>query len=128
MARIWMFIGCVYGSLAVAMSAVAAHALPARLDARALQSVQSAIQMQGWHALALVAAALWMFRAPQGAATLANLAAIAFTLGVLLFSGSIYLMTLADLRLGPTAPTGGLMLIAGWLLLAASALAAGPTP
>ena len=128
MARIWMFIGCMYGALAVAMAAVAAHALPARLDARALQSIQSAIQMQGWHALALVATALWIFRAPPGAFNLANLAATAFAFGVLLFSGSIYLMTLGDIRLGPTAPTGGLMLIAGWLLLGASALAAGRTP
>ena len=127
MARVWMFIGCLYGATAVAMAAIAAHALPARLDARALASVQSAIQMQGWHALALFLAAFWMLRAPPASFQLASLACIGFALGVLLFSGSIYLMTMAGIRLGPTAPAGGLLLIAAWLLLGVSALVQGTT-
>lgn len=126
MARVWMFIGCLFGASAVAMAAVAAHALPARLDARGLASVQSAIQMQGWHALALVLAAFWMLRAPPASLTLANFACVAFALGVVLFSGSIYLATLVGIHLGPTAPAGGLLLIAAWLLLGVSALVQGP--
>jgi len=128
MAALWICIGCLYGALAVAMSAVAAHALPTTMAPRAVASVQSAIQMQGWHAIALVLTGLWMLRAPRASLTLANLAGAAFALGVLLFSGSIYAMTLAGVRLGPTAPAGGLLLIAGWLLLGASALAAGRRP
>lgn len=128
MARLWMFVGCLTGALAVAMAAVAAHALPARLDARALASVGSAIQMQGWHALALLLTGFWMLRAPPASLQLANFAALAFAAGLLLFCGSVYLMTLAGIRLGPTAPLGGLLLMAGWLLLGASALAMGPTP
>jgi uncharacterized membrane protein YgdD (TMEM256/DUF423 family) len=123
-----MALGCLYGALAVAMSAVAAHALPATVAPRSVASIQSAIQMQGWHAIALVLTALWMLRAPPASLSLATLAGTAFALGVLLFSGSIYAMTLAGIRLGPTAPAGGLLLIVGWLLLGASALAAGRTP
>ena len=108
------------------MSAVAAHALPATLDAHALQSVQSAIQMQFWHAIALVLTSLWMLAAAPASIRLANMAGFGFALGTVLFSGSIYLIVLAGIRLGPTAPAGGLLLIAAWLLLAGSALRAEP--
>ncbi len=122
-ARVWLVAGSLAGFGTVVMAAVAAHALPQRLEPRALAAVQSAIQMQGWHALALILTGLWVARGTP--ALLANLAGGAFLLGLLLFSGSIYLAELAGVHLGPTAPTGGLLLMAGWLLLAASAIAAG---
>ncbi len=119
-----MAIGALLGGTAVAMAAIAAHALPQRLDAKALESIHSAIQMQGWHALVLLFTALWIVRAGPLPGTIASLAGAAFILGTLLFSGSIYLGHLAGLHPGPTAPTGGILLMLGWLLLAASALAA----
>ena len=125
-ARIWIAAGSLAGFGAVAMAAVAAHALPQRLDPRALHAVESAIQMQGWHALALVLTGLLVARG--GPALLANLAGGAFLLGLLLFCGSIYAADLAGIHIGPTAPTGGLLLMAGWLLLAASAIAGGRIP
>jgi uncharacterized membrane protein YgdD (TMEM256/DUF423 family) len=128
MARFYMFFGALLGFAAVALSAVAAHALPSRLDAKALTAVQSAIQMQGWHALVLLFCAVWMLRAPPASLVWANVAGAAFSLGVVLFSGSIYAGELGGVRIGPTAPTGGILLMAGWLLLAVSALRAGPTP
>jgi uncharacterized membrane protein YgdD (TMEM256/DUF423 family) len=122
-ARVFAVVGAVAGCGAVAMAAVAAHALPQRLDARALAAVQSAIQMQGWHAIALVLTALWLVRLGGGAAYLAATAAgIAFTLGLLLFCGAVYAHDIGGVRLGPVAPAGGFLLMAGWLLLAASAL------
>jgi uncharacterized membrane protein YgdD (TMEM256/DUF423 family) len=125
-ARILAAFGAVAGCGAVAMAAVAAHALPQRLDARALAAVQSAIQMQGWHALAVLFTALWITRITTGPSRLAaNAAGAAFTLGVLLFCGAIYAHEIGGIRLGPIAPTGGVLLMAGWLLLAASALLAG---
>jgi uncharacterized membrane protein YgdD (TMEM256/DUF423 family) len=122
-ARIWVAAGSLAGFGAVAMAAVAAHALPQRLEPRALAAVHGAIQMQGWHALALVLTGFLV--AGGGPALLANLAGGAFLLGMLLFCGSIYLADLAGIHLGPTAPAGGLLLMAGWLLLAASAIFAG---
>jgi uncharacterized membrane protein YgdD (TMEM256/DUF423 family) len=121
---LWMILGALSGGVAVAMSAIAAHALPQRLPPKALAGVQSAIQMQGWHAIALILTALWLLRAGPLPATIANLAAAAFALGMLLFCGSIYLGDLAGIRLGPTAPLGGILLMAGWVLLAISAAAA----
>jgi len=125
-ARVWVATGSLAGFCAVAMSAVAAHALPQRLDSRALRAVESAVQMQGWHALALVLTGLLVMRGAP--ALLANLAGGAFLLGMLLICGSIYAGELAGLRIGPTAPAGGLLLMAGWLLLAASAIAGGRAP
>jgi uncharacterized membrane protein YgdD (TMEM256/DUF423 family) len=127
--RIFVALGGVAGCGAVAMAAVAAHALPQRLDAKALAGVQGAIQMQGWHAIALLLAALLALRLTGPALLAAHLAGGAFALGLLLFCGAVYAHDLGGISLGRTAPTGGLLLMAGWLLLAASALLpAGPRP
>ncbi len=121
---LWMVLGSLAGGTAVAMAAAAAHALPARLTPKALNAVQAAVQMQGWHAIALVLVALWLLRAGPLPYMVANLAGAAFALGIVLFCGSVYLGDLAGVRLGPTAPIGGVLLMAGWLLLGMSALLA----
>lgn len=125
-ARVFAVVGGLAGCGAVAMAAVAAHALPQRLDTRALAAVQGAIQMQGWHAIALVLTAMWLVRLSGGAAYLAATAAgAAFALGTVLFCGAVYAHDIGGVRLGPIAPAGGFLLMAGWLLLVASALLAG---
>ncbi len=131
MGRLWMVLGALAGAGAVGLSAAAAHALPQRLDARGLAAVQSAIQMQGWHALALVLTGLWLLRGPMPGTLphlLGNLAGAGFALGMLLFCGAVYANHLAGLHAGPTAPVGGVLLMLGWLLLAGSALFAGVAP
>ena len=127
MGRIWMALGALTGAGAVGMAAAAAHALATRLDAKAMAAMQSAIQLQGWHALALVLTGLWIMRAPPLAHTLGNLAALGFALGMLLFCGAVYANHLAGQHFGPAAPIGGVLLMVAWVLLAASALAVGPT-
>ncbi len=127
--RFFGVLGGLAGCAAVAIAAIAAHALPQRLDARALAAVQSAIQMQGWHAIALVLTALWLTRVSGISLMLALGAGAAFTFGVLPFCGAVYAHDLGGIRLGSTAPTGGVLLMAGWLLLTASAaFAAGAKP
>jgi len=124
MERVWIACGGVAGCTSVAMAAAAAHALSNRLDPRALEAVRSAVQMQGWHAIALVMVGVWIGRLSGAAALLGNLAGCAFAVGVLLFCGSVYAGELAGVRIGPTAPAGGILLMIGWLLLAASAIKA----
>jgi uncharacterized membrane protein YgdD (TMEM256/DUF423 family) len=128
MGRIFLALGALAGALAVGMAATAAHALPQRLDTKALDAVRSAVQMQAWHAIALVLTGLWLMRAPPFAHQLGTLAGFGFLLGALLFCGGIYAHHLAGMATGPVAPIGGVLLILAWLLLMASALAAGPTP
>jgi len=118
MQRSWIALGSLAGVTAVAMAAVAAHGLGG-LDPAALAMVRSAVEMQGWHALALLGCGLW---APRGG-RLADCAGTAFALGIVLFCGAVYAQGLFGLRLGIVAPTGGTLLMLGWLLLGGSALA-----
>ncbi|WP_428483807.1 DUF423 domain-containing protein [Rhodopila sp.] len=115
MQRIWIGLGSLAGFGAVAMAAFAAHGI---VDATAARIVGSGVQMQGWHALALFGTGLW---APRGG-VLADAAGAAFTVGLLLFCGSVYSVGLAGVSWGLLAPTGGILLMIGWLLLGASAL------
>ncbi len=115
MQRFWIAIGSLAGFGAVAMGAVAAHAVA---DPVAQRMVASGVQMQGWHALALLGVALW---APRGG-RLADAAGVAFLVGMILFCGSVYALGLGGISLGRVAPTGGMTLMLGWLLLGASAL------
>ena len=117
--KLWLFLGAVAGLGAVVLSAWAAHGAPARLDAHALAVLDNGITMQGWHALALVGAALWADR--QGG-WLPNLAGAGFALGLLLFCTGVYASAIGGVSLGPLAPVGGSLLMAGWALLAVSAL------
>ena len=91
-----------------------------RLDPAALRMVSSAVQMQGWHAPALVLAGIW---APRGG-LFAHLAGAAFALGLLLFCGAVYSLALRGVSWGLVAPTGGMLLMLGWALLGLSALRA----
>jgi uncharacterized membrane protein YgdD (TMEM256/DUF423 family) len=117
MQRIWIGLGALAGLGAVAMAAFAAHGIA---DASALRIVSSGVQMQGWHALALLAVGLW---APRGG-RLADAAGTAFAVGLVLFCGALYSLALTGASWGLVAPTGGILLMVGWLLLAASALLA----
>ncbi len=128
MTRLMMIFGALAGAGAVGMAAAAAHALPSRLDARGMAMVNSAVQMQGWHALALVITGVWCLRAGPAALMLGQCAGAAFMIGILLFCGAVYSIAFAGVRLGPTAPIGGIALMIGWVLLALSALRAGPLP
>jgi uncharacterized membrane protein YgdD (TMEM256/DUF423 family) len=119
MQRLWIAIGALAGFGAVAMSAVAAHALAA-LPVTSVAMVRSGVEMEGWHALALFGTGLW---APRGG-RLADAAGAAFTLGLLCFCGSVYALGLVGVSLGVVAPTGGILLMLGWLLLGVSALRA----
>jgi len=126
MGRIFVALGALAGGGFVALAAVAAHALPQRLDPKALEAVRSAIQMQGVHALALVLTGIWVMRLGGVAHLLGTVAGFGFLLGMLLFCGAIYAHHLGGFATGRLAPTGGILMIAAWLVLAASALAAGP--
>jgi uncharacterized membrane protein YgdD (TMEM256/DUF423 family) len=115
MQRIWIGLGGLAGFGAVAMAAVAAHGIA---DPAAWRTVSSGVQMQGWHALALLCVGLW---APRGG-WLTQAAGVAFVVGLILFCSAVYALGLAGTSLGMAAPAGGILLMLGWLCLAASAL------
>ncbi len=117
MHRLWIGLGGLFGAGAVGMAAAAAHAL-AGLSPGALHVVESGVQIQGWHALALIGCGVWS----QRRGGLAHWAAAAFAIGTVLFCAAVYCVGLTGISLNAVAPTGGILLILGWLLLAASAL------
>ena len=119
MERIWIALGAVAGLTGVAMAALAAHGL-GWLDPRALGMVNSAVQIQGWHAGALVLAGVWARRGGLAA----HFAGAAFALGTALFCLAVYLQALGALALGPVAPIGGGLLMLGWVSLGISAFTA----
>lgn len=114
-ARILLLGACLAGGTGVALGAFGAHALKNRLAPAMLEVWQTAVLYQLVHALAALVAGLLLW---QGAGNPARWAGGLFLLGILLFSGSLYLLALDAPRwLGPVTPVGGLAFLAGWLLL-----------
>lgn len=114
--RHFILIGAMCGFLAVALGAFAAHALKSLLSSGLLATFQTGVEYQAMHALALLAVGL-LGRGRPGRAL--NLAGWAFATGILLFSGSLYLLALTDIRwLGAITPFGGSAFLVGWAALA----------
>jgi uncharacterized membrane protein YgdD (TMEM256/DUF423 family) len=109
-----MLAAAALGATGVMLGAFGAHALQARLNAAQLASWDTAVKYHLIHSVALLALALFAAQSQRSI----QLPAGAFTLGVLLFSGSIYLLVLTGQRwLGPVTPIGGLCFIVGWISL-----------
>jgi uncharacterized membrane protein YgdD (TMEM256/DUF423 family) len=135
----WIAVGAILAGLAVACGALAAHGLDSRftewyagqtrsaggrdvpLAEKYLADFRTAAEYQMDHALGLVAVGLlWLFRGPSRALTIA---AWSLLLGCVLFSGSLYMLTLTGFRLlGAVTPVGGIAFLVGWGALAASAV------
>ena len=119
MARLWLLLSALAGFTGVALGAFAAHGLKSRLSPESLAVFQTGSHYQMIHALALLGVALLALQAPS---RLVNLAGGCFALGILLFSGSLYLLTLSGIAgLGIITPFGGLALLGGWLCLGLAA-------
>ncbi|HMP75695.1 MAG TPA: DUF423 domain-containing protein [Kiritimatiellia bacterium] len=119
--RFLLTAACIAGGTAVILGAFGAHALKGRLTPESLASFETGVRYQMFHALALFAAA-WLAERTAGGLPLA--AGALWSIGILLFSGSIYLLATRALFgiegwrwLGPVTPLGGLCLIAGWIVL-----------
>jgi uncharacterized membrane protein YgdD (TMEM256/DUF423 family) len=110
----WIRIAACIGMTGVLLGAFGAHGLRGRVDAAQLASWHTAVNYQLFHALALLA--LGLFESASGRSLGAT--PWLFACGVVLFSGSIYLLVLTPWRwLGPVTPIGGLLLVAGWASL-----------
>ena len=110
----FLFIAAVLGAIAVAFGALGAHALEETLTAKQLDSWATAVRYQMWHSLLLIVLATGpVFKTPPG-----QRIGLLFIVGVIFFSGSIYLLTAGLGFLWPVTPVGGLLLVTGWVLLA----------
>jgi uncharacterized membrane protein YgdD (TMEM256/DUF423 family) len=120
MERFFFGIGALSALLAVAAGAFGSHALKTRLSPEMLSVFEIGVRYQMYHAFALIACAWAYIRWPG---TLVSTSGWLFVGGTIIFSGSLYLLSLTGTRwLGAITPIGGVALMAGWLCLAWSAM------
>ena len=121
MDRTFLFFGSLLGFLGVAFGAFGAHALKGRLSADMLVVFETGVRYQMYHAFAILIVAAAIGRI--GDANLLVLAGWFFVAGVLLFSGSLYVLSLSGVGvLGAITPVGGLLFLIGWVCLGLFAL------
>jgi len=113
--------GSVLGAIAVALGAFGAHGLKKIVPAETVQTFQTGVQYQMYHALALLIAGLLYEKCSQ---RFVKIAGTLFIIGVILFSGSLYVLTAGKAaetaaldKAGIITPLGGLAFIGGWLFL-----------
>lgn len=121
MDRTFFLLGAVVSGLAVAMGAFGAHALRPILGPEYIDTYETAARYQMYHGLALLGVSWAANRWPDS--PLVRWAGWAFLAGVIIFSGSLYLMSVTKLRfLGAITPIGGVAMISGWAMLAWNAI------
>lgn len=120
MDRTFLLAGAVAGFIGVAFGAFGAHGLRGRLSPEMLAVFETGVRYQMYHALALLLTAVLATRL-DGRAIVA--AGWLFVAGIVLFSGSLYLLAVTGVSiLGAITPLGGVAFLAGWICLAAAAL------
>lgn len=116
MDRVFALLGALAALTGVALGAFGAHALRGRVSTEDLAVFETGVRYQMYHALALFAVAWAATRWPG---PLVNAAGWLFVVGIVVFSGSLYVLVLAGIRwMGAITPVGGVAQLLGWALLA----------
>ncbi len=116
MPRLMCLLGALFGLLSVALGAFAAHGLKSVLADDMLATFETGARYQMYHALALITVG-WIGRTARG--VWLSWAGWSFVAGIVLFSGSLYLLALTGTRwLGAVTPLGGVAFLVGWAALA----------
>ncbi len=114
--KMWIIIGAISAGMAVALGAFGAHGLKPHISPEDLTIYETAVQYHMIHAVALLIIGLMGVYFPQD---VIFLPAMLIFSGIILFSGSLYLLVLTDTRwLGAITPIGGVAFVAGWGMLA----------
>ena len=115
--------GALHGFLAVAFGAFGAHALEDILDAYGQDIWNKAVQYQMLHATGLLVIGLLMSNKILGEVKQLNIAGIVFNLGIVFFSGSLYVLALSGIGvLGAITPIGGVLFLTGWVCIILAAM------
>ncbi|CAN5875635.1 DUF423 domain-containing protein [soil metagenome] len=123
MAKKWLITGFIFAALAIIIGAFAAHALKELVDPGSLQHFETGARYQVYHAFAIMICGI--LAKIFGESRFIKIAGILFVMGIILFSGSLYVLSTKDVTglnslkwIGPLTPLGGLCFIAGWIVLA----------
>ena len=115
--------GAVNAAIAVMLGAFGAHALEEKLSEHYLAVWQTAVQYQMFHALGLIVIGILMSSSLIGPVTQLTWAGWLLLAGIIIFSGSLYILSLTGIGiLGAITPIGGVAFIAGWIMLIIAAL------
>jgi uncharacterized membrane protein YgdD (TMEM256/DUF423 family) len=118
MAKTLLIVAALSGFMAVALGAFGAHGLRGRLSPEMMSVFQTGVQYHFYHTLALLGVAILLLLPGQLNAPVLVLSGLCFIVGTLLFSGSLYLLAITELRwLGAITPLGGVAFLVGWLAL-----------
>ncbi len=118
MTQFFLTIAAIFGGLSVAGGAFGAHALREKISERSLEIFDTGARYQMYHAIALLLVAILISRSENPPTTLL-VSGWLFIIGVVIFSGSLYALSLTGIKsLGAVAPLGGLALMLGWGALA----------
>ncbi len=118
--KTFFILGALFGGLGVALGAFGAHGLRATLTPEDLATFEIGVRYQMYHALALFAVA---WASTEWSTATVHAAGWAFTVGIVVFSGSLYTLVLTGQRwLGAVTPIGGVAFLVGWALLAWTAI------
>lgn len=124
MAKLSLLLGALGGLTGVLLGAFGAHALRDRFDDYSMRVFETAVQYQFYHSLALLAVGILMLSATHTG--LLRVSTVMFATGIVIFSGSLYLLSFTGIRwLGAVTPLGGLAFIVGWSCLALAAFKMG---
>lgn len=116
MDRFFIVVGALSAGIAVMAGAFGAHGLEARVSPERVETFRTGVTYQMYHALALLFVG-WL--AAQSGGPVIHWAGYSFIAGMVVFSGSLYVLVLTDTAwLGAVTPIGGVAFIAGWALLA----------
>ena len=119
-AKLFLSLGAISGALGVMIGAFGAHGLKDKLSAEMLPVYQTGVQYHFYHCFALLVVGLLAMKFPSGLLTSSGWS---FVVGTLLFSGSLYALSISGIsKLGAITPIGGLFFIVGWVLLVLAVL------
>lgn len=119
-AKLFLSIGAISGALGVILGAFGAHGLKEKLSEKMLANWMTGVEYHFYHTFAILAVGLLAMHIPSRAISSSGWA---FLIGILIFSGSLYVMALTGItKLGMITPIGGLAFIIGWVLLSAAVL------
>ena len=114
--KTWLIVGASLAGVAVLLGAFGAHSLKSKVSPEDLFIFETGVRYHMYHALGLLFIGVIGFQISQD---VIQIPAYLFTAGIIIFSGSLYLLVFTNARwLGAITPIGGLCFIIGWLLLA----------
>lgn len=119
--KLFVILGAVHAFLAVALGAFGSHGLEGKVDAKYLDIWKTAVQYQMFHALGLIIVGFFMGQFGNSSAL--NWSGWLMFFGILLFSGSLFVLVLTGIsKLGAITPIGGVAFLAAWVLLIVAAV------